>query len=105
MTVKDNIDFLRVLSKCNSKQRKAILETADNKLLKALCECVLNVLQATVPISPIQKRKLARHKNTLHPLADRGISLSRKKQLILQQGGNFLQVLLPPVLSVLASLL
>ena len=31
---KDNIGFLRVLTKCDARQRKAILQTADNELLR-----------------------------------------------------------------------
>ena len=34
--LRNNIDFLRVLKKSNSKQRRAILQAADNQLLKAI---------------------------------------------------------------------
>ena len=72
--VKDNLDFLRVLSKCSPRQRKAILQTADNQLLKALCECILNVLKETVPISNSEKQQLSRHKKTLIALVDKCIT-------------------------------
>ena len=76
----DNVDFLKVLSKCSAKQRKAILQTADNQLLKALCECILNVLKETVPISLSEKQKLSRHKNTLITLAVKKVPFHQKKK-------------------------
>ena len=103
--MRNNIDFLRVLKNCNSKQRRALLQAADSKLLKAICECVLNVLRGTVKLNPSQKRKLRRHKDSLRQLADKRIPLKRKKNLIVQKGEGFLGILLAPVLQQLASLL
>lgn len=103
--LRKNIDFLRVLKNCNSKQRRAILQTADNQLLKAICECILNVLRGVVKINPQQKRKLTHHKNTLRKLADKKVSWTAKKKAIVQKGDGFLSIILPPVLQTLASLL
>ena len=41
--LQDNLDFLRVLAKCNKKQRQALLEHGNNELLKCICEVSLNV--------------------------------------------------------------
>ena len=72
-----------------ARQRKAILQTADNQLLKALCECILNVLKETVPISNSEKQQLSRHKKTLIALADKKVPFHRKKKTIVQHGGSF----------------
>jgi len=103
--MRNNIDFLRVLKQCNTKQRRALLQAADNKLLKAICECVLNVLRGTVKLNPSQKGKLRLHKETLRELANKRVPLSKKKKLIVQKGDGFLGILLAPVLQQLASLL
>lgn len=103
--MRNNIDFLRVLKRCNTKQRRALLQAADNKLLKAICECVLNVLRGTVKLNPSQKGKLRRHKETLRQLADKRVPLNKKKNVLVQKGDGFLGLLLAPVLQQLASLL
>ncbi|KXJ07349.1 hypothetical protein AC249_AIPGENE14792 [Exaiptasia diaphana] len=69
--LRKNLDFLRVLANCNSKQRRAILKSADKELLKAICECVLNVVRGVVDIKPREKKRLARHKKDLRTLADK----------------------------------
>ena len=99
-----NHDFLKLLAKCTPAQRKAILTVADDNLIKTICECVLNVLEKTVPTSRAVKKGFFPHKKALSTLVHKGTPIERKKILI-QHGENFLGVLLPPVLQVLSSLL
>ena len=103
--LRKNHDFLRLLAKCNRVQRKAILKVADDALVRTICECVLNVLKETVPVSKAAKRKLLVHKKSLIALAEKRTPLHKKKKILVQHGGNFLSVLLPPVLRVLSSIL
>ena len=100
-----NHDFLKLLVKCTPAQRKAILKAVDDALVKTICECVFNVLKETVPVSKPAKRKLLKHKKALTAIAEKITPLNKKKQILVQHGGNFLSVLLPPVLRVLSSLL
>jgi len=53
-----NHDFFKLLAKCTPTQRKAILKVADDSLVRTICECVLNVLKETVPVSKPAKKKL-----------------------------------------------
>ncbi|XP_038076220.1 uncharacterized protein LOC119744384 [Patiria miniata] len=85
--LKDNIHALHILSKSSSKRRKAILKNADKELVTCLCECALNVLKGRVPLSPSQKKKLARHKAHLRALADKKSSHVKRKELLVQKGG------------------
>ena len=101
--VRKHSDFLKVLSKCNAKQRKVILQNASPSLLKCLCECGLNILKGNVKLSPSQKRQLSRHKQMLRILADRKVPVKRKRQGLVQKGG-FLPALFGPILSTLAGL-
>ena len=103
-TVKDCSDYLHVLSKCNDVQRRGILKGADQKLVKAICECALNVVKGNIPLTPYHKRKLTPHKQTLRTLADKKRSLQSKKKIIVQKGG-FLPLLLSAIVPTIASLL
>ena len=103
--MKHNSDLLRVLARSTPKQRKAILATCHIDLIKCLAEISLNVLQGVVPINAKQKKKLKRYKSVLRALADKRVSLKKKKAKLNQSGGNLLSLLLPPVLSTLGSFL
>ena len=103
--LRKNHDFLKLLAKCTPAQRKAILKEADEGLVQTICECVLNVLKETVPDSKPARRKLLAHKKSLIALAEKSTPLNKNKKNLVQQGGNFLSVLLPPVLRVLSSIL
>ena len=103
--LRKNHDFFKLLAKCTPAQRKVILKVADDALVRTICECVLNVLKETVPVSKPAKRKLLAHKKSLIALAEKSTPLRKKKQVLVQHGGNFLSVLLPPVLRVLSSIL
>lgn len=101
--VRKHGDFLKVLTQCTPKQRKALLQNASPNLLRCLCECCLNVLKGNVKLSASQKRHLSRHKQVLRTLADRKTPVKRKRQILVQKGG-FLSTLLRPILSTLAGL-
>lgn len=99
--VKKNYHHLKVLSTSKPNQVKALLKEADDDLVKSVCECVYNVLRSAVSISPGRKQKLLKHKKPLLTLVNKDIPLSKKRSTLVQKGGNFLSILLPPVLSVL----
>ena len=73
--------------------------------MKTICECILNVLKETVPVSKTAKRKLLAHKKSLIALAEKSTPPNKKKKILVQQGRNFLSVYLSPVLRVLSSIL
>ena len=102
--VKQNVDALRFLAKCNPKQRKAIIQYADNGLVDSLSECALNLLKGHVRLTPKQKKRLNVHKNRLRALTDKKVARKKKKTILTQHGG-FVGALLAPVLKTLVSLL
>ena len=101
--VRKQIDFLKVLCKATPKQRKGIIEGANNELIKAICECALNCLKGNVSLSSGQKQKLARHKGKLRSLSNKKYPVAKKKVILAQKGG-FLNLLIEPILSGLVSL-
>lgn len=103
--IKDNLSYLQVLAKCKPKIRNVIIEHGPPGVILSICECSHNVLKGAVPLSPAHKRRLSRYKHHLRALANKNVSRIKKKKLLNQKGGNLLTALLPPVLSVLGSLL
>lgn len=95
--------ILKVLCKASPATTKALIQSASPDLVKALCECALNVLKGRVTVSSLQKKKLTRHKRDLRDLVKKKTSFKRRRQ-ILQKGG-FLGLLLKPVVSLLGGLL
>ena len=90
--LRKNHHFLNLLVKCTPAQRKAILKGADDALVRTICECVFNVFKEAVPVSKPAKRKLPKHKKALTALAEKSTPLNKKKQILVQHGGNFLSV-------------
>lgn len=103
-SLKRNIDYLKVLAKANDTQRKAIIQTADEDLILCICECILNVLEGNVRISPASKKKLQRYKSALRQVVGGDCSLDERRDIIEQKGG-FLPILLTPILSIAGQLL
>ena len=100
-----NIDLLKVLHQAKPKLRKAMLKHLEPSCIKAICDCVLNILKSVVKMSPVQKRKLARHKDHLRVLVKKDAPLKKRRQTIVQKGEGFLTAVLGPVLKELASLI
>ena len=101
--MKNYIPYLQVVDRSKPKVRKVKIEHGPSDVIVCICECSINVLKVTVPVSASQKRLLSRYKKHLRALANKKISQAKKK-LLNQKGGNLLTALLPPVISVFGSL-
>ena len=92
----------RVTRRCDSQSndvwplRKAMLEYAYADLMSALCECAHNILRGTVRLTPGEKVRPRKYKNKLRLIANRRLSIARKRREI-QQTGGFLPALLAPL--------
>lgn len=96
--LKSNKHILHVLRNTTPKVRKAILQSADDDLIKALVECVINTLNGNHKINTSTKTKLCKYKNCFRQLANPKVSLKKKRKIFIQKGG-FLGVLLSTLLS------
>ena len=103
--MKGSLPYLQVMGKCGPKLRKLMINNVPLDVITAICECSLKLLKGVIPLSPRQKRRLACYRTHLRDLASKKVSRKRKKQHLNKKGGNLLSALLPPVLSVLGSLL
>ena len=103
--MRGSLPYLQVIVKSKPKLRKLLIDNVPENVITAICECSLNLLKGVIPVTPRQKRRLVRHKTHLRALANKKVLRKRKKRLLSQKGGGLLTALLPPVLSVLGSLL
>ena len=97
--LKENKHMLYVLNKAQPKLRKAILQTAPNELIKAICEITLNILADNHKICNKSKTKLKKYKTQLRELVKPSRSLASKRKVLIQKGGSFLPILLTSILS------
>lgn len=95
---------LAVLAKAKPAERKKVLKNANGDLIKAICECLLNVCRGNVHLPARCLNRLKRHKSTWRKLIDKKHPLKKKKKLLIQKGG-FLPAFLLPVLASLGSAL
>ena len=101
--LKRNMDYLKVLSCCDKKMRSSIINASHTDLINTLCECILNMLNGNINIKDEDKSKLSKYKNSLRKLLKK-ISFKERKKILVQNGG-FLQILLPSVITGLASII
>ena len=95
--VKRQVLCLQMLNRTkNTKLRKAILEHADTDLISALCECAHNIPRGTVRLTPREKVRLRKYKDKLRLIANKSLSIPRRRREI-QQSGGFLPALLRPL--------
>lgn len=91
--------MLFVLKKAKKKLCNNILKAADTELIKALCDCVMNVLNGNVQTGGAAKRRLSKYKKELRTIASSKRNLASKRRLIIQRGGLFLPTLLNTLLN------
>ena len=80
-----NQPFLHLLARSSAKRRKFFLNQATKEELTSLFEICLNILRGHVPLSVHMHKKLERERHTLRTLADKKISLRRKRRLSIKK--------------------
>jgi len=101
--VKKYMPVLKRIRKMGDRARREYVRRCDKSFVDCVSECAKNLIKGNVPLSTRQMSVLRRKRKDLRELAKKKTPL-RSKRKILQKGG-FLSALLPPVLSVLGSLL
>ena len=102
--VRSQLNTLKKLQKCSSKERKKLLIHGGKPLQLCLRECAINVLKGNVHLSKPQFKRLKKFKKHLRDLSHK--STSHKRRLQIEQRGGFLPMLLAPIVgSLLGGLL
>lgn len=97
--------FLELLDKTKPLQQRALLITATPSQIHTICECVINVLHGTVPLTTANRNALIPYRNILYTLAEPTIPYADKKRFLVQEGGGFIDQLLPVILPALRLLI
>lgn len=91
--------FLDFIYSTDEDQRKQIIELAKDDQILAICECIYNVVQKNVKLTPKDIKKLRKSGDILYCLCDPDIPVKEKRALLVQKGGlAFLPALLAPIL-------
>lgn len=93
------LPLLEVLTKVNKKSRTKILKHSDLKLIEAIVECVFNVLRNNVQLEQKRVKRLTKYRNVLRKLASPERAVKSKQKVIIQSGGEFLPIVLEPIVT------
>jgi hypothetical protein len=79
--------------------RKKMIQHAPKDLIYCIAECCQNVLKGNVSLTSRQKQQLKCKRHQLRQLADRKVSVPKKKKILNQQGGFLPLLALAPTLA------
>ena len=102
--MKRQMPMLNALCHCKATEQKQIFKSAQPDLVKAICDCVTNVIHGRIPISHHQKRKIQHKKKVLRDLANPNKTTTAKKKLLVQHGSGIFSALLKPLIGTLFNL-
>lgn len=100
---KKTASILKALYYFNKNQRLAVLKSADRVIIRAICECILNIIEGRVKISEANRKKLGKYKNLLRKLASpqKKRSWRQRKEILVQKGAGIIPYLIQPLMSIL----
>jgi len=102
--IKRNFCILHNLQNAGRIKRNRMLAMADKDVVKAIVECVYNVLFGEVDLTSEEFSQLKKEKQFLRELVKKRSSFKKKKELLIQKGGA-LPLILGPALALAAGLL
>ena len=91
--VRSNYHALHLLKTAEPRLRNALITNCNKSLVECISECVLNVLNRNIKLSGSNTRKVKKQKTALRKVADRDVSLSCMKGLIVQRVGFLMHLL------------
>ena len=103
ININNQADILKTLANSHTKYQQAIISKADKNLVLAICDIIYNILYGNVKIDSETKNKLQKHKLFIRRVIKKS-SLKKKKKILQQKGGNILSIVLPTLISAIASL-
>ena len=93
-----------MLKTAEPRLRTAVITNCKKELVNCISEYVLNVLNGNLKLSGCNTHKLLKYMSALRKVADKHMSFSGQKRLIVQRGG-YLLPLLCAILPTIASLI
>jgi hypothetical protein len=77
------VNFLHFISKSPEKRIIQIL-TRNKRVVKAICEILLNILLKNIKVDRRIAHKLEKHKHIIYELVDKHTSLHQRRRLLLK---------------------
>ena len=93
---------LEKLSSADIKERKKLLLEFNDCVIDAISEIALNCLKGNIPLKSCDFKKLKEHQNILRIISQPN-KVKYRRNILIQKGG-FLNILLAPALSLIATL-
>lgn len=100
--IRKHLPLLKFIASSKPKIRKAIIDEGGPNVIRLLCECSHNLINGNCNLSSAQFKKVKRYKKQLRLLADKKVSVKRKRKEL--QKGGFVGALLGAVLPTIAGL-
>lgn len=79
--------FIKSLANSSLARRKFLLRHATTAELKGLCEICMNLKRGRIPLDSNTFKSFKRQRKTITALANKRVSLKKKKELVNQKGG------------------
>lgn len=98
--VKKYSSKLKSLVDANLNERKELIHSASDTLIKILCDCCLNILKEVVEINSQEKNKLKRFSNVIRTLAKPKLNIENRRKLLIKNSG-----LIPVIITAVLRLL
>lgn len=86
------------------KTRKEVFKNCSHCAINFIGECCRAVLCDIIPLSEETYEQLKPHKKDLLLLADNNVTIKKKRDRLIKQGGGFLSLILPALASALFGL-
>jgi hypothetical protein len=94
--------LLKRLRRVGDKKRRQFIRNCEKEFLDCISECCHNLLKGNVPLTSRQMIALRSKKKDLRTVAKKKTAIRTKRKLI--QKGGFLNLLLPAIIPVIASI-
>lgn len=98
-SVKKHLPALKLVQSAKPRLRKSILSNCDQELIKTILECIHNTLLGNIKLTVAEINKLKKFKAVLRRILNSSGNVEEKRNLIVQNGGSFLPVLLKPIVA------
>jgi len=93
------LEFLKAVTVGHHTKRKKILKSASCDNIRSIAEIAHNTLKGNINLSKQHRNKIKKHASTIRKLARKSLSLKKKREIIENQKGGFLPLLVSPFLA------
>ena len=102
--VNDNATFLKATTLAHPEQCKALLKTAKQVQLDAICEILLNIVRGVIPLKEELFKKESRYRKVLRKIVTKCMQKTVRRELMIKYFG-ILQKLLTAALPIVGLIL